>query len=177
LGNQDGGAWTGFLVKYDAAGTALWARAAVTETASPYMVFNDIAVGPDGSIYIAIDSSTADSVDFGNGVILDAAPIDQGYRFISAKFSAEGSAQWVKASAYEPSTAEFAYSEVPFEAAANAIAAASDGSVATAGYITGNTLYDGSYIAVGTYAVDFGGLSEPISTTGDCYQPVIVLYK
>jgi len=115
-----------FVVKYDASGTALWARRAGTG------VFNDfaegLAVGPDGSVYVAGYFTGIATWDGGGNPDVELTTRNDFDGFL-AKYDADGDLQWV------------AQAGGPEQDTGRGVAVAPDGAVYFAGGYAGTALF------------------------------------
>lgn len=122
---------TGFnivLVKYDSLGNAQWAE---TVTAgNNYSYFYSVAAAPDGSVYAAGYIAGSGLYGFGNSVTSQGAS-SLSNNAVLVKYDSAGNAQWAKTLTAGSEDSIF-YS----------VAAASDGSVYAAGYVTGTGTYN-----------------------------------
>jgi hypothetical protein len=116
------------LVKYDSSGNALWAK---TVTAgNSYSYFFSVAAASDGSVYAAGLIDGAGLYGFGNSITSQGTS-SLSYNAVLVKYDSSGNAQWAK-------TVTAGSDESGFYS----VAAASDGSVYAAGYVTGTGTYN-----------------------------------
>lgn len=81
------------IVKYDAAGTALWARATVSGTATGAR-FTAVAVDGSGNVYAVGDQSGTGTSTYGTGV--SVAGTATGVNILVVKYASDGTALWAR---------------------------------------------------------------------------------
>lgn len=133
------GDFNAVLVKYDAAGTAQWARTILAGT--NISSFNSIALDSSGNIYAAGQIYGTGTYDFGNGKTATGTYI--GGNIVLVKYDAAGTAQWAKTVTAGALSSQF-YS----------VTVDSNNNIFAAGYIQGTGAYNfgGGITATGTYA-------------------------
>jgi outer membrane protein assembly factor BamB len=139
-GAHDGG-YNAVLVKYNAAGNALWARSTAAGSGGSY--FNAVAADGAGNIYAAGNQSGTGTVDYGNGVTA-AGIYNSGGNAVLVKYNAAGNAQWARTVVAGSNNSGF-----------NAVAVDGTGNVYAAGSQAGAVPFDYGYGVTATGA--FGG--------------------
>lgn len=92
------------IAKYDANGTALWAKS--TSSFPNNVTYNAIDVDSAGNAYVAAQlANLAASLDFGNGVVTPSG-ISTTSSWVVAKYNSSGIAQWANI-AVAPSTGDY----------------------------------------------------------------------
>jgi outer membrane protein assembly factor BamB len=135
------------LVKYNATGTALWARTVTTGIDSSQ--FSAAAADSSGNVYAAGYQSGAGNYNYGSGNI--AGTFSSGYNAVLVKYTADGTTQWARTVMAGSSNSLF-----------SAAAADSSGNIYAAGY------------QVGAGAYNYG--SGNISGTSYSHNAVLVKY-
>jgi hypothetical protein len=116
------------LVKYDSSGNAQWAK--TVAAGNSYSYFYSVAAAPDGSVYAAGFIAGSGLYDFGNSITAHGAS-ERYNNVVLVKYNSAGVAQWAQTVTAGSNDSIF-YS----------VAAASDGSVYAAGYVTGTGTSD-----------------------------------
>lgn len=112
------------LVKYDANGSALWAKSATT--GPDRSGFNAVAAGSDGAYAAGFIMGNAEFV-FGTRSV--QGDYDLSFNAVLVKYDANGNALWARSVAAGPNASYF-----------NSVSVGSDG-IYVAGYITGTDIY------------------------------------
>jgi outer membrane protein assembly factor BamB len=115
------------LVKYNSSGVAQWAQ--TVTGGGNNSCFNGVAVGSDGSVYATGYIGGGVTYNFGNNV--KAFGSYNGSNIVLAKYNSSGVAQWARSMTAGSNITAF-----------NGVAAGSDGSIYTAGYIGGGVTYN-----------------------------------
>lgn len=137
------------LVKYNSAGTALWARSVTSGTLSS--LFKSTAVGADGNIYAAGSIEGTETYSFGNGVTVTGP--SSGGNVILVKYDPSGTAQL----AHTVTIASPGLTKP--SSMFNSTAVDPDGNVYAAGIIRGTTTYAFGNGVTATGLVSGGGSS------------------
>jgi len=137
------------LVKYDASGTAQWAK--TVSAGSGTSVFTAVVADSSGNVYAAGTQSGTGAYTYGAGVSAQGTYASN--NVVLVKYNASGTAQWAKTVSAGSSGSYF-----------NAVAADSSGNVYAAGYQSGTDsyTYNPGISAQGTYS---------------SYNAVLVKYK
>lgn len=119
--------WNAVLVKYNASGTAQWAKAVSTGFSDSR--FFSVATDSSGNVYVVGYIFDTGNYNFGDGVT--AAGPSSTYNLVLVKYNASGTAQWAK-------TVSSGSEETSF----NGVTVDGSGNVYAAGYIGGQVTYD-----------------------------------
>jgi hypothetical protein len=146
-------------VKYNASGTALWARSVTSESVGTIgSDFNAVAVDSSGSVYAAGYQEYTAICTYGPGVSAQGAYT--GYQATNAvlvKYNSSGTAQWARSVSTGSDSSVF-----------EAVTVDSSGNVYAAGYQSENSIYT---YGAGVSAKGFGR-----SDNGPDYNEVLVKY-
>jgi hypothetical protein len=139
------------LVKYDSAGTALWAK--TTSTGMSGQLYS-VAVDNSGNVYAGGTIEGNDAYNFGNNVILD---LDySGSYGLVVKYDANGLAQWVRTATRNPDSSNF-----------QAVKPDPAGNVYAAGYTMGSGTFDfGDGVTVAGTSTNYNVLLVKYSSAG-----------
>jgi outer membrane protein assembly factor BamB len=129
------------LVKYNSSGAAQWAKTVTGGGSNSW--FKGVAVGTDGSVYVAGYIYGTSTYAFGDEVT--ATGLYSGDNILIVKYNSSGAAQWAKTVTGGGNNSWF-----------NGVSVGSDGSVYAAGYIASTGSYNfGNYVtATGSYTGD-----------------------
>jgi len=121
LTGSTAGAWkTAILLKYDAAGNALWGRR-VTSSTTTESDYRSVAVDGSGNVYAVGTIYDSSTFSFGNGVSLTTSLASNNHVVI-AKYDSNGTALWARTSNTFTGTAF--YDAVAVDSSGNAYAGA-----------------------------------------------------
>lgn len=121
LTGNTSGAWkTAILVKYDAAGNALWGRR-VTSSTTTESDYRSVAVDGSGNVYVVGTLYDSSTFSFGNGVTLTTSLAANNHVLI-AKYDSKGTTLWARTANTFVGTAF--YDAVAADSNGNAYAAA-----------------------------------------------------
>jgi hypothetical protein len=153
------GVYTGsnaVLLKYNSSGVAQWAQTVTAGNSDSH--FRRMSVSSDGSVYAAGYIYGPGTYNFGNSVT--ATGTYTGTNIILVKYNSSGLAQWAQTVTIGNSDSYF-----------NGVSVAPDGSIYTAGIISGSSTYhfSSSVSATGTY--------QAMGNAGDGDNIVIVKYN
>lgn len=115
------------LVKYNSFGEAQWAQSVIAGNDSSG--FSDVSVALDGSIYVVGSIRGPSTYSFGNGVA--TAGSCSGENIVLVKYNNNGMAQWAQSVIAGNDSSGF-----------SDVSIASNGSIYTAGYISGTGIYN-----------------------------------
>lgn len=121
LTGNTAGAWkTAILLKYDAAGNALWGRR-ITSSTTTESDYRSIAVDNSGNVYAVGTIYDSSTFSFGNGVTLTTS-LAANNHVVIAKYDSNGTALWARTSNTFTGTAF--YDAVAVDSSGNAYAGA-----------------------------------------------------